>query len=113
MIKKMRQNKTWIEEDIPCINPPHPHPNQHNALDPAIAYVSNNFTIPVNSMTSEMNTIATQRTFLRARVYGTEIVLKSSDRSSSMVTLIFSYTRARPWLVDSVCIKGNQLKLLK
>ena len=64
MIKKIRQNKTWIEADNPYINL---IPDRYNALDPAIVYVSNDVTI------------AAQRTLLRARVNRTEIVLKSTD----------------------------------
>ena len=58
-MKKIRQNKTWIRADIQCINLT---PNRYNALAPAIVYVSNDVTIPVN---------------------GTEIVLKSTDRHSN------------------------------
>ena len=39
-----------IWEDITCINLT---PNQYNALAPAIVYVSNDVTIPVNSMKSQ------------------------------------------------------------
>ena len=50
MIKKIRQNTTWIEADILGINLT---PNQYNALAPAIVYVSNDVTIPFNSVTSQ------------------------------------------------------------
>ena len=49
-IKRLRQNKTWTEADIPCINLT---PNRYNALAPAIVYVSNDVTIPFSSMTSQ------------------------------------------------------------
>ena len=44
---KIKQNKLRIEADIPCI---HVTPNRQNALDQGIVYVSNNVSIPVNSM---------------------------------------------------------------
>ena len=50
IIKKMRQNTTWIEADIPDINLT---PNWYNALNPAIVYVSNDVIIPFNSMMSQ------------------------------------------------------------
>ena len=50
MIKKIRQNTTWIEADILGINLT---PNRYNALAPAIVYVSNDVTIPFNSVTSQ------------------------------------------------------------
>ena len=50
IIKKIRQNKTWIEADILGINLT---PNLYNALTPAIVYVSNDVTIPFNSVTSQ------------------------------------------------------------
>ena len=50
IIKKIRQNKTWIEADIPCINLT---PNRYNTLAPAIGYVSNDVTIPFNHMMSQ------------------------------------------------------------
>ena len=40
MIKKIRQNKTWIEADIPYINL---NPNRKNAT--AVVYASNDPTI--------------------------------------------------------------------
>ena len=50
MIKKIRQNKMWIEADIPCINLT---PNQYNALAQAIVYVTSDVTIPVTSIASQ------------------------------------------------------------
>ena len=41
---------TWIEADILGINRT---PNRYNALAPAIVYVSNNVTIPFNSVMSQ------------------------------------------------------------
>ena len=49
IIKKIKQNMTGIEADILGINLT---PNRHNALAPAIVYVSNDVTIPFNSVTS-------------------------------------------------------------
>ena len=50
MIKKIRQNVTGIEADILGNNLT---PNRYNALAPAIVYVSNDVTIPFNSVTSQ------------------------------------------------------------
>ena len=50
MIMNIRQNTTWIEADILGINLT---PNRYNALAPAIVYVSNDVTIPFNSVTSQ------------------------------------------------------------
>ena len=50
IIKKIRQNTTWIEADILGINLT---PNRYNALAPAIVYVSNDVTTPFNSVTSQ------------------------------------------------------------
>ena len=107
MIRKIRQNKSRTEVDIPCINLT---PNRYDALAPAIVYVSNVVTIPVNS-TTQMNTIATYRASPRARVIGTENVLKSSDQPSHIT--VSSCTRAKPWMFNIVYIKGNQMKLFQ
>ena len=40
----------WIQADIPGINLT---PNRYNALVPAIVYVSNDVTIPFNTVTSQ------------------------------------------------------------
>ena len=45
MIQKIRQNKTWIEADIPCINLT---ANRYIALTSAIVYASNDVTTPFN-----------------------------------------------------------------
>ena len=50
ILKKIRQNTTWIDADILGINLT---PNRYNALAPAIVYVSNDVTIPFNSVTSQ------------------------------------------------------------
>ena len=50
IIKKIRQNTAWIEADILAKNLT---PNRCNALAPAIVYVSNDVTIPFNSVTSQ------------------------------------------------------------
>ena len=50
IIKKTRQNITGIEADILGINLT---PSRYNALAPAIVYVSNDVTIPFNSVTSQ------------------------------------------------------------
>ena len=68
---------TGIDADIPCINLT---PNRYNALTRAIVYFSNDVTITINSMMSQMKPIAKQNTLLWAHLNGTEIVLKSTDR---------------------------------
>ena len=50
IIKTIRQNMTWIEWDILGMNLT---PNRYNVLVPAIVYVSNDVTIPFNSVTSQ------------------------------------------------------------
>ena len=50
MIKKIRQNMTWIEADILGINLT---PNRYHTLAPAIVYVSNDVTIQFNSVMSQ------------------------------------------------------------
>ena len=49
MIKKIRQKTAWIIADILGINLT---PNRYNALAPAIVYVSDDVTVPFNSVTS-------------------------------------------------------------
>ena len=48
--KKIRQNTALIEADILGTNLT---PNRYNALAPAIVYVSDDVTIPFNSVTSQ------------------------------------------------------------
>ena len=50
IIKKIKQNAMWIEAEILGINLT---PNRYNALAPAIVYVSNDVTIPFNSVRSK------------------------------------------------------------
>ena len=50
IIKKIRQNTAWIEADILGMNLT---PNRYNALAPPTVYVSDDVTIPVNSVTSQ------------------------------------------------------------
>ena len=49
-MKKIKQNMTWIEADILGINLT---PNLYNAPAQAIVKVSNDVTIPFNSVTSQ------------------------------------------------------------
>ena len=84
MIKKINKVKAWIQADIPCIDLT---PNLYNALTPAIVYVSNDATISTN-------------------------FLRYTDRHLN-ITLISSCTRAKPWMFDSVYIKGNQMTLFQ
>ena len=55
-------------------------PNLYTVLAAANVHVTNDVTIPVNSMTLHMNTIVIQRTFPQKRVNELEIILKSTDR---------------------------------
>ena len=50
IIKKIRQNTMWIEADILGINLT---PSRYNAHAPATIYISNDVTIPFNSVTSQ------------------------------------------------------------
>ena len=85
IITKIRQNNAWIWADIPCKNITH---NRHNTIIPASVYVSNDVIIPVDSMMSQANSIATRRTLSRPRMNGTEIVLKSIERHSTMTLFL-------------------------
>ena len=82
MIKKIRQNTTWIGADLPSVNLT---PNRYNALATAIFYVSNDVTIPTpprhNSNTNDVT--ASAREWDR-------IVLKSTDRCSNL-SIFFMY----------------------
>ena len=54
IIKKIEQNMTGIEADIPGINlTPNRWGFRYNALAPAIVNVNNDVTIPFNSVTSQ------------------------------------------------------------
>ena len=64
VIKKIWQNKVWIEAGIPCINI---SPIRHNAFALVIVYFNNDVIIPFNFMTWQINTKATQRTLFTAR----------------------------------------------
>ena len=85
IINEIRQNDIWIEPDIPCINLT---PNRYNVPATAIVYVSNDVIIPINLMTSQINTEATQKILMRARVNSTEIVLKYTDRHSNIIPFL-------------------------
>ena len=85
MIRKLL-HKTWIEENILCMN--------HAWI---IFHVSNDVKITVKSMKSELNTTATSRTSLRARVNWTEIV--QNLRSTFKNSLIDSCKGALPWIL--------------
>ena len=93
IIKKTRQTKTWIEVNISCTNLT---PNRYNSFAPAIAYLSNDVTISGNFMTSQMNTIAMQRTSLRALVNGFEVY-----ESALEYYPISSSTRVEPCVFHS------------
>ena len=79
--RKKWQINTWIEKDITCVNLTR---DKYNALAAIIVYVNNDATIPVNSITRQMNNVATKINLRWARVNGAEIVLKSTDGRSSL-----------------------------
>ena len=105
IIKEIRQNTTWIEADILGINLT---PTRYNALALAIVYVSDDVTIPFNSVTSQKQhkeRTASAREWDRNHfeIYGSALELIS----------ISLCTRAITWVFDSVYIKGNQIKLFQ
>ena len=104
MIKKIRQTKTWIEADIPSRNLTL---DQYNALALTIVYVSNDVTIPVNSITSQMNTIATQRILQQVHLNEIEIVLKSMEWRSN-ITILLAVQRLNHW-----CLTVFMLRLIR
>ena len=97
MIKKIRQNTTWIEADFLGINLT---PNRYNALAPAIVYVSDDVTIPFNSVTS--------REQHKERYYERKWMRLKSFWNLRIS--IYLCTRANKWRFDSVYIKGTQMK---
>ena len=90
IIKEIRQNTTWIEADILSINLT---ANRHNALAPAIVYVSNDVTI------------ATQRTLLWAHVNETKIAVKSTDRRSNLSPFLYVQRLIHGCLIVFIYIK--------
>ena len=105
IIKKRRQNTAWIETDILGKNLT---PNRCNALAPAIVYVGNDVTIPLNSVTSQCNTknvAASAREYDQNRfeIYG----------SALEHVYISLCTRSNTWMLDSVYIKGNHMKFFQ
>ena len=75
----------WFEVDISFINLDIMHfPRQ-------FFYISNDVTIQLSSITSQMTSIATHSTFRRARVNGAEIILKYMGLPSN----IAQFLRAR------------------
>ena len=62
--KKVRKQlkKGWIQEDIPYVDFT---PNCCNEIAPAIVYLNNDVTMPVNSMNSILNTITEQEPFCK------------------------------------------------
>ena len=86
---------TWIEADILGINLT---PNWYNALTPAIVYVSNDVTIPFNSVTN-ITARAHERDRNRPEIYGSALELIS----------ISLCTGANAWMFDNFYMKGNQI----
>ena len=84
---------TWIEADILGINLT---PNMYNAPAQAIVNVSNDVTIPFNTVTSQWDRN-------RFEIYGSALEHIS----------ISLCTGANTWMFDSVYITGNQMKLFQ
>ena len=101
MIKKIRQNKTWIEVDIPCINLA---PSQYNALVPAIVYISNDVTIPFGSMMSQHKEPYSECARMGQKSFW-------NLQIGTWIQLYVTYRRAKPWMFDNAYKKGNQMKL--
>ena len=78
------QHNMWIEAESSCINVTH---NRCIAL--ARAIVTNDVAITVNSTTSQIDIIITQRPFLRTHVNRPQIVSKSMDRCLNTKTYFF------------------------
>ena len=106
IIKKIRQNTTWIEADILSINPT---PNRYNALVPAIVYVS--------KMTSQSHSTQwrhnsnTKNVTASAREWDQNRF--EIDGSALELISISLYTRANTWMLDSVHIISIQIKLFQ
>ena len=105
IIKKILHNKTWIEADIPCINIT---PNQYNALTQplstsAMTSQSHSNTWRHNNNTKKLTVSARERDQNRFEIYGSRV----------KYSFISSCTRAKPWIFDSVYMKGNRMKLFQ
>ena len=96
IIKKIWQNYTRIKADIPCVNVTL---NWYNALASDITYVSDD----VNCNTKNLTVSAREWDWKRFEING----------SAVEHNFIFSCTRAKPGLFDSVYITGNQIKLFQ
>ena len=79
ILKKIGQNMMWIEAGIPDITLTHSQSLQCTRPSHCPRQQWRNNPIQLHDVT-----IATQRTSLRARVYGAEIVLNSTDRRSNI-----------------------------
>ena len=94
IIKKIRQNMTWIEEDILGINFT-PTGTMHSSQP-----------LSTSAMTSQSHSTQWRHnnntTLLRAHVNGTEIVLKSTDRRSNI----------SPFLYVQVLIHGSLIVVI-
>ena len=101
IIKKIRQNTTWIEEDILGINFT---PNWYN-WEPlsTSAVTSQSHSTPWRHNCNTKNVTASAREWDRNRfeIYGSALELIS----------ISLCTGANAWMFDSVYMKGNQMKL--
>ena len=105
IIKKIRQNTAWIEADILGKNLT---PNWYNALAPAIVYVSNDVTIPFSAVTSQWQhrERCCERTWIRPKSFW-------NLRIGARTCLYFFMYKGYTWLLDSVYIKGNQMKFFQ
>ena len=83
IIKKIRQNTTWIEADI----------HRHTSHSQSVQCTRTSHCLRQqwrhNTIQLRDVTIATQRTLLRAHVNGTDVVLKSTNRRSNLSLFLY------------------------
>ena len=96
IIKKIWQDKTWIEADIPCII----------SLPICVMHLSQS--LSTSAMTSQ-----SQSTLWRQNSSEWNRKRFEFDGSALEHNSISSNTRAKPWVFDSVNVKGNQMKLFQ
>ena len=105
-IKKIGQNETWFEVDIPCINVTS---DPYNALASAIFFCSNGVTIPFQSMMSQSH--HKEAYSASTREWGwNRIELHGSPVEYNFIS---SCTGANPWMFNSVYIRDNRMKLFQ
>ena len=102
IIKKIRQNTTWTDADSLGMNLT---PNRYNALAPPSAMTSQSHSTQSrhNSYTKNVTASAREWDQNRLEIYG----------SAQELISISLCTSANTWMLDSVYIKGNQMKLFQ